>query len=116
MCIGGFQESTNHIELVRPKTFKSLRGILKLTSYYCKFVLKYGNITTPLTLSPKRKSFNWNEATKQDFVALNEAMSTMYMLSMPNFIEIFVLESDASIHGLGVVLITTKKTPCSGGL
>jgi hypothetical protein len=37
-----------------PKTLKSLRGFLHLTSYYRNFIGNYGNITSPPTIVLKK--------------------------------------------------------------
>jgi hypothetical protein len=79
-----------------PKTLRSLRGFLGLTSYYHKFFKNYGNIVPPLIALLKNNYFNLTPATSQDFKTLKMAMCTTPVPTLPNFTKTFVLEFDAS--------------------
>ena len=83
---------------------KDLRGFLGLTGYYHRFIKNYGLIAQPLTFLLKKNAFEWIEATKQAWDELKQKVVTSLMLALPNFSEVFVVESDASNGGLGVVL------------
>ena len=63
----GVKADPNKIKAIKewriPTTLRHLGGFLGLTGYYCKFVKKYGRITTPLTTLLKKDAFSW-KATK----------------------------------------------------
>jgi hypothetical protein len=105
----GVKVDPNKIKAIRkwpiPKTLKKLRGFLGLTCYYRKFVKNYGQIAAPLTTLLKKEAFSCTEETKKSFEKLKEAMCTTLVLTTPDFTKTFIVECDASIHGIGAVLM-----------
>ena len=52
----------------------------------------------------KKNSFGWNEAAQEAFDKLKMAMISAPVLTLPNFNEEFIVETDASDEGIGAVL------------
>jgi hypothetical protein len=94
----------------RPKTLKSLRGILGLIGYYRKFVQNYGKIVASLNALLKKNVFSWNLVDNESLQDLKEAMCMTLILIVLNFTKNFVLECDAYRKGIGVVLMQDGKT------
>jgi len=68
--------------------------------------MNYGKLAQPLTsLLKKEAAFQWNEAAEEAFTALKMALTRAPVLALPNFAEQFVIETNASGSGIGVVLI-----------
>ena len=61
----------------------------------------------PMELEPKL--FEWKIEPQEVFDALKEALSTAPVLGYPNFNREFILETDASLQGLGTVLSQQQK-------
>ena len=90
-----------------PKDPSSLRQFLGLASYYRRFVPKFAAVAGPLySLMKKNANFIWTEECQQSFDTLKELLTTAPVLAYPCFGqgEEFVLETDASLEGLGAIL------------
>ena len=88
-----------------PRSVKSVRSFLGLTSYYRKFILNFAKIARPLhRLTCKNARFIWSPDCQAAFWELKGRLITPPVLAYPNFAGDFVLETDASINGIGAVL------------
>ena len=88
-----------------PTSVKQLRGFLSLTGYYRRFVKHYSIIAAPLTELLKKDAFLWTDIVEDSFTALKEAMCAAPLLRLPDFELPFVVETEASDLGIGVVLL-----------
>jgi len=88
-----------------PKNVKEIQQFLGLTSYYHRFIKQFAKITHPLhALTCNSTKFVWTEECQIAFDDLKEQLVTAPALAYPNFDKNFILETDANIKGIRVVL------------
>jgi len=109
----GIRTDTKNIQAVekwpQPSNVKEVRGFLGLAGYYRKFVRHFGIISRPLTdLLKKQAVFVWTTVKEEAFLALKQALISAPVLALPNFSQQFEIETDASDHGIGAVLLQNK--------
>ena len=92
-------------EYPTPTDVKSLRSFLGLASYYCRFIPNFVKTAGPLyTLTKKDVEFAWTPQSQIVFEKLKKLLTSAPVLAFPDFSVPFILETDASLQGLGAVL------------
>ena len=95
--------------LPAPTDLKRLRQFLGLASYYRRFIPNFAKIAAPLhALTKKLAPFEWTGDCQEAFDQLRKRLMEAPVLAYPNFEADFVLETDASIEGVGGVLVQTQ--------
>ena len=88
-----------------PTKLKELRQFLGLSSYYRRFIPTFAEIARPLhALTRKAMEWSWTEDCQVAFDTLKRKLVEAPVLAYPPFEKKFVLETDASMETLNVVL------------
>lgn len=106
MSRDGLKTSPRLVEAVQwfpnPKLMHDVQRFFGLSSYYQKFIQNFSKIARPLhQLTCKNAHFVWTPACQS---ALKNRLVAPPVLAYPCFQRDFVLETDASIDGIGAVL------------
>ena len=110
----GIKVDSKKIEAVMnwkpPKNPTEVRSFLGLAGYYRRFVKGFSIIATPLTkLLHKNAKFEWNEKCQSSFEKLKAMLTEAPVLVQPESGKDYVIFSDASLNGLGCVLMQEGK-------
>lgn len=62
-------------------------------------------MVAPLTSLLNKDAFKWNNKTEECFKKMKLVMTSMYVLSAPNFSKTFILEYNASGIGVSTILM-----------
>lgn len=94
----------------RPKTVSEIRSFLGLAGYYRRFVEGFSKLSLPLTkLTQKGTKSVWSDDCEKSFQELKKRLVSAPVLALPTNKEGFVIYSDASLKGLGYVLMRNDK-------
>ncbi|GJV51178.1 putative nucleotidyltransferase, ribonuclease H [Tanacetum coccineum] len=87
-----------------------VRQFLGLAGYYRRFIKGFSKIAKPLTkLTQKNKSYIWGEEQESAFQLLKQKLCEAPILALPEGNDNFVVYCDASLQGLGAVLMQREK-------
>ena len=96
-----------------PQNLKQLRQFLGLSSYYRRFIKNFSTIAYPLNqLTRKERQFVWSTECQESFDKLKSVLTTSPVLAYPAVEKPFVLETDASVRGLGAILSQEQPDGC----
>jgi hypothetical protein len=83
-----------------------IQSFLALPGYYQRFIEGFSKISKPMTkLLRKDKQFEWTLACEASFHELKKRLTTALVLVMPDMEKSFSIYCDASVQGLGCVLM-----------
>ncbi|KAG8173919.1 hypothetical protein JTE90_012423 [Oedothorax gibbosus] len=100
-------DNLNNIEhFPVPKTLKSLRRFIGVSSYYRDFIEHFSEIIYPLTeLTKKKSKFKWTSEAQKSFELIKSKLLSDVQITHPNFNEPFYLNTDASKIAVGGALL-----------
>ncbi|GFY52475.1 retrovirus-related Pol polyprotein from transposon 297 [Trichonephila inaurata madagascariensis] len=91
-----------------PRTKTQVRDFLRVAGYYRQYIPIFSSLAALLTELLKEKSkkgyINWTSECQESFVQLKEKLSTKPVLYAPDFKRQFILQTNASDMGIGIVL------------
>ena len=89
-----------------PKNVTEVRNFLGLVGYYRRFMEGFSKLAMPMTrLTKKGEKFLWTPECELVFHTLKEKLTTAPVLFIPNSGEEYEVYTDASLRGLGCVLM-----------
>ncbi|GKD71877.1 putative reverse transcriptase domain-containing protein [Tanacetum coccineum] len=93
-----------------PTTPIEVHQFLGLSGYYLRFIEGFSKNTKPLTkLTQKNKSYIWGEEQESAFQLLKQKLCEAPILALLEGNDNFVVYCDASLQGLGAVLMQREK-------
>ncbi|GJV26949.1 putative reverse transcriptase domain-containing protein [Tanacetum coccineum] len=93
-----------------PKSPTEIHQFLGLAGYYRRFIEGFSKIAKPMTkLTQKKVKFVWGDKQEATFQLLKQKLCSAPILALPEGSEDFVVYCDASIKGLGTVLMQREK-------
>ncbi|GKB99153.1 putative reverse transcriptase domain-containing protein [Tanacetum coccineum] len=93
-----------------PTTPSEICQFLGLAGYYRRFIEGLSKIAKPMTeLMHKNQKFDWGGEQEEAFQLLKQKLCAAPILALPEGSEDFVVYCDASIKGLGAVLMQRMK-------
>nr|GEU75739.1 putative reverse transcriptase domain-containing protein [Tanacetum cinerariifolium] len=115
----GIQVDPTKIDSIKdwasPKTATEICQFLGLAGYYRRFIEGFSKIARPMTkLTQKKVKFEWGDKQDEAFQVIKQKLCSAPILALPEGSEDFVVYCDASIKGLGAVLMQREKVIAYG--
>nr|GEY41027.1 putative reverse transcriptase domain-containing protein [Tanacetum cinerariifolium] len=89
-----------------PKSPTKICQFLGLAGYYRRFIEGFSKIAKPMTkITQKKVNFEWGDKQEAAFQLLKQKLCSAPILALPKGSEDFIVYCDASIKGLGIVLM-----------
>ncbi|GKB42496.1 putative reverse transcriptase domain-containing protein [Tanacetum coccineum] len=93
-----------------PKTPTEIRQFLGLAGYYRRFIEGFSKIAKSMTkLTQKGVKFDWGDKEEAAFQLIKQKLCSAPILALLEGSEDFIVYCDASINGLGAVLMQREK-------
>nr|GEZ02445.1 putative reverse transcriptase domain-containing protein [Tanacetum cinerariifolium] len=93
-----------------PKTATEIRQFFGLADYYRRFIEGLSKIAKSMTkLTQKKVKFDWGDKQEAAFQIIKQKLCSAPILALPEGSKDFVVYCDASIKGLGAVLMQREK-------
>ncbi|GJT89926.1 putative reverse transcriptase domain-containing protein [Tanacetum coccineum] len=93
-----------------PKSPTKIHQFLGLAGYYRRFIEGFSKISKPMTkLTQKKVKFEWGDKQETTFQLLKQKLCSALILALPEGSKDFIVYCDASIKGLGAVLMQREK-------
>lgn len=92
----------------RPQTKKQVRSFLGLIGWYRRFIPNFSTraaAVTTLTKKDKPNKVVWTDECEFAFQDLKDSLCKEPILQSPDFEQTFTVQTDASEHGIGAVLL-----------
>jgi hypothetical protein len=105
----GIHVNPNKVSAVKewpvPQSKTEVRSFLGTASYYRRFVQDFATIAAPLhAVAAPKTEWEWGEKQQRAFDELKEALCTAPVLAFPVPDAPYILDTDASLTGIGAVL------------
>ena len=98
------------VEWKSPRNVTEVRSFLGLAGYYRRFVKGFSMTAAPMTrLLQKNVKYEWSEKCQRSFDKLKAFLTEAPVLTQPTCGREYVTFSDASLNGLGCVLMQEGK-------
>jgi hypothetical protein len=103
--MGHWAKVVTILEMPNPIDVHTLKSFIKLCNYYRIYVQDFSTIVHPLyALLKKDVVWTWSEKAQEAFNTLKEKLSKFPILRKPTFNNVFILHTDWSAFGIGVIL------------
>ncbi|GBN11979.1 Retrovirus-related Pol polyprotein from transposon 17.6 [Araneus ventricosus] len=101
------------LDFPAPRSKTEIRKILGMIAYYSRYIENYATLVEPLTRALKGKtrkeSITWTSEMEEALITVKQRLTEKPVLYAPNFEKEFIVQTDASDLGIGVVLAQRTK-------